>query len=206
MSGSKLNVSQIIAGLVVGVIIGGFGAYFSLYKEIAELKIKVNMQNFGSQNGNNQNANNGGIATGNANSVNVPNLPLDKIIDIIKEQQTIFVKESYGENANQCFTDIDLQKFMAKEVPNTIRNNLQKSNEYLAIVIALKNMDPVKRQQLLSNAQNTFKPTWGEMGRISREGQTDAGQSAEKLIAASIVDLTKNLMSKTKEELVSMMQ
>jgi hypothetical protein len=213
MSNSKFNFSQILPGLIVGIILGGLGAYFGLYREIVSLKTKVNLVNPASSepqikvnvttdNRNDQNSNNNLFKM--SDSIRIPNIAPDKIIDIVKGQQAIFVKESYGENANQCFTDNDLHNFMTKSIPVLVSDNLQKNNEYLAVVIALKNMDVVERQQLLKHAQGTFKPTWGELGHISREGQTDAGQTAEKLIAKSIVELTMNLLTKSIEELKSM--
>jgi hypothetical protein len=108
------------------------------------------------------------------------------LIDIIKDQQRQYVRESYGEAASECFTDDDLQKFKRKEITNTVREILKRNNEYLAIVIAFKKLNSVAQQKLLDDARNTYQQTWAEMGRISREGQTDAGQAAEKMIANEV--------------------
>jgi hypothetical protein len=218
MSSFKFNSAEFISALISGIIIGGIGAYLTLQTEIAELKAKVEVMqidnqsqhlpniNINNQNDNKNVANNDKINEQNQLNTRVPNVPPGKIFDIIRDQQNFFVKESYGTDAYQCFTDDDLQNFLKKGVPQIIRDNLQKSNEYLAIIMAIKEMDAIKRQELLNHAQNSFKPTWGELGHISREGQTDAGQTAEKLIANSIVDLTKGLLNKTNEELNAMLQ
>ncbi len=113
----------------------------------------------------------------------------EKIIDIIKEQQALYVKNSDGIYANQCFTDSDLVRFNAKGILVIVGENLRKSGEFHSVALVINKMNTVDRQKLLLRAQNTFKPTWAELGKISSEGQTDAGQTAEKLIAQAIVDL-----------------
>ena len=45
---------------------------------------------------------------------------------------------------------------------------------------------------LLFALEKIFKPTWEEIGYINKEGQTEAGQIAEKMISKSIVGLIKN--------------
>jgi len=195
----KNIIAGIIAGVIGGVILLILGGYFNVYQSMIELKTKIEQPRE--------------IAMPLENNLNLitrqsrgQSVSPDKILEIIKEQQSFFVKKSYGEYSSQCFTDSDLQIFFSKGVIGTVKENLLKNNEFLAIVLAIKEMNPVERQTLLVRAQNTFKPTWAELGRISSDGQTDAGQTAEKLIAKSIVDLFNELNVKTKEQIESMMQ
>jgi hypothetical protein len=62
-------------------------------------------------------------------------------------------------------------------------------------------MDATKRQNLLDRASTTYKQTWAEMGKVGPEGQTDAGQTAERLIAEAVVEKVKELLKKPDAEL-----
>lgn len=119
-----------------------------------------------------------------------------ELIEIIKQKQKKYVKESYGEAANQCFTDIDLKKFKKSDKIQIIIDELKNDKRFIAAVSALNNLPPDEQQELLDSAMSTYKPTWAELGEISRKGQTDAGQEAEKLIAEAVVNLIKKVMHK----------
>lgn len=193
----KNIIAGIIAGVICGIILLFLGGYFNVYQSMIELKAKIEQPKEIAMPLENH------LIT--RQSIGQSVSPA-KILEIIKEQQSLFVKKSYGEYSLQCFTDSDLQIFISKGVIGTVKENLLKSNEFLAIVIAIKEMNPIERQKLLVRAQNTFKPTWAELGKISPDGQTDSGQTAEKLIAKSIVDLFSELNVKTKEQIELMMR
>lgn len=127
--------------------------------------------------------------------------PKGRLIEIIKAQQSIYVKESWGTEAYQCFTDDDFSTFKDSNIPSKINEELKNDNEFISLVFVIKKMPPNDRQKLLTLAKSTYKRTWDEMGRISREGQTDTGQKAEKLIAKGIVDLISELQKLPKNEL-----
>lgn len=118
------------------------------------------------------------------------------LIKIIKTEQNRYVKESYGEAANQCFTDIDLEVFKKSNVTNKIIKELRKDKQFIKAVSTLKNKSPDEQQKLLDEAMKTYKPTWAELGAINKNGQTDAGQKAERLIAGAVVNLINEILKK----------
>jgi hypothetical protein len=109
--------------------------------------------------------------------------------EIIVEQQRTHVRESYGVRAHECFTEADLDQFIADERPSEIAAALRTSKRFMAVVALLKEMPPEQRQSFLNTCRRPLRPTWSQLGRISGEGQTEAGQQAELLIAQAIVDL-----------------
>lgn len=137
-------------------------------------------------------------------STPVQNPPLpkpDKLIEIILKEQRDNVRESYGELAGQNFTAKDLEDFKKAGTPANITARLKTDAEFLEIVLAIKQMPPTERQKLLLRGVNTFKPTWEQLGRIDRAGQSKAGQMAERMIAEAIVNLVKELSKLSDEEI-----
>jgi len=112
-----------------------------------------------------------------------------KLVDIIKEQQRQYVKASYTEN--NCFSVENLESFKKEKKQDQIVANLMHENSFIDLIISIKNMLPTDKQALLNECSKTARPTWGELGKISSEGQTDAGKEAETLIANAIVDQVK---------------
>ena len=131
----------------------------------------------------------------------IPKVDPKKLLEIIRQQQLNNVKESYGEWAYQCFTDDDLNRFVEKKIPSEIANQLKQNNQFLEVILAIKKLQPSKSQKLLDKCLKISRPTWAELGKISREGQTEAGQKAEKMIAKSIVDLVKELYKLPDDEI-----
>jgi hypothetical protein len=115
----------------------------------------------------------------------------EALLKIIKNKQAKNVRESYGEFASQCFTDDDLSRFIREDRPSSIARGLKKDKSFLSVVGAIKKMHVAERKALFERALATYKLTWAELGKISREGQTEAGQKAERLIAETIVNLAK---------------
>ncbi|MEO0248494.1 MAG: hypothetical protein ABIN58_02900 [candidate division WOR-3 bacterium] len=114
--------------------------------------------------------------------------------EIIEEQQRKNVRESYGIWAHQCFTDDDLNQFISSGQAARIALSLKGSKQFMAVVSALKKLPAKQRQKLLGSCRRPLRKTWAQLGRISSEGQTEAGQQAEKLIADAIVDLVEELI------------
>jgi hypothetical protein len=130
----------------------------------------------------------------------------NKLSRIIKEQQKKYVKASYGTYDYQCFTDKDLEVFKKNNIPEKIASSLKQDKSFRNVIIWLKKMESTKKEQIFNQALDTYKKTWEEMGKISREGQTNAGSEAEKSIAETIVRLAQeqeklpeqDLLKKTK--------
>jgi len=116
------------------------------------------------------------------------------IIDIIKAKQKLYVRESWGERASECFTNDDLERFHNSQTVKKIVDNLRKDKTFLSAIQALKALSPKQRDELLEKAASTYKPTWAQLGKIDRSGQTDAGQQAEKEIAAAVSGLCRELL------------
>jgi hypothetical protein len=117
----------------------------------------------------------------------------EELLEIIKSQQQSEVKESFSELRGQNFSDEDLKEFKEKNVPKLATERLKHDSHFIDVVLAIKRMELISRQKLFITSLQTYKKTWGELKRISREGQTEAGQEAERLIAKAIVDLVKEL-------------
>jgi hypothetical protein len=118
------------------------------------------------------------------------------LISVIKQEQSRYVKGSTGLNKNECFTDEDLAKFEENNTTMKLKNYLQNSKDFRNLVKNIVDMNQNDRTELFSEARNTYKPTFTEIGKVSSAGQTDAGQKAEKEIANTIVDLTDSLISR----------
>jgi hypothetical protein len=132
-----------------------------------------------------------------------PRAKPEELIPIIQERQRNNVRESWGELAHQCFTDNDLARFVQNNATERITESLKREPEFLDVVLAVRQMEPSKRKTLLISADKPLRRTWAEMGRISREGQTEAGQEAERRIATAIVNLVKELVNMTEAEFLA---
>jgi len=126
----------------------------------------------------------------------------ERLIDLIKSQQGKYVRESYGLQAGQCFTDVDYNSFEQDKTTSKIVGQLRQDGDFRTLVSAIKAMQPDKREDLLARAAKTYKSTWAELNMnpttAPREqlikGQTDAGQKAEREIAEAVVDLVKQMI------------
>jgi hypothetical protein len=120
--------------------------------------------------------------------------PDEMLIGIIKSAQKFHIKESWGDRASECFTDLDLERFHNSRVVNGIAVSLRQDEKFIAAVEALRALPLARRAEILDQASFIYKPTWAQLGRIDRSGQTDAGQRAEKEIAEAIVGLARELL------------
>jgi hypothetical protein len=76
-------------------------------------------------------------------------------------------------------------------------------NAFIDLIISIKGMTPTDRQALLERCSKIAKPTWGDLGTISSEGQTDAGTEAELLISKAIVTKINEMMRLSVDEIKS---
>jgi hypothetical protein len=125
----------------------------------------------------------------------------DELLEIIKTQQRLNVKESWGVNMGQNFSNDDLKVFKEKNVTQAITESLRHDDYFIDVVLAIKGMASTPRQKLLGDALKTYKKSWAEFGCINREAQTEAGQEAERLIANAIVRLVNELYTLPVEKL-----
>jgi hypothetical protein len=94
-----------------------------------------------------------------------------------------------------------LDEFKKKATDKIVTNKLRHNGEFLEVVLAIKQMSLSEQQKLLDQALGTYKPTWAARGPISHEGQTEAGQEAERIIAGAVVELVRELSRLSPENL-----
>jgi len=128
----------------------------------------------------------------------------NKLVSVIKDEQRKAVRISYSET--DCFTYTDLENFRNERKTEQIINDLSHQNSFINIVIAIKKMQPVPRQEFLNACSNTAKPTWDQLRNITPEGQTNAGHEAELMISTGIVRKVFDLIRLTPQELEEMYQ
>ena len=116
------------------------------------------------------------------------------LIAIVRNEQRRAVRESYGENAGECFTDDDLAAFRTNRTAEQIVTRLRRDPQFLNVVAAIKALGSTEREDLLAAASAERRKTWRELGHISREGQTEAGRQAETLVALAIVAEVQRLV------------
>jgi hypothetical protein len=198
--------SQAVLLFLAGIITAGAAAYFIVIQEnqkhedkIAELQKQIDQLQKQIP-GQPERANAPGNSSGNSTIKAKPS----KLADFIRTEQSKYVKESFGEEAYESFTQKDLDSFTKEKRPAQIVAELRHNNEFLDIVRAIKAMPPAERQRLLASSRELSHPTWRELGRISREGQTDAGQQAERMIAKAIVAEVERLLELSDDEIKKM--
>jgi hypothetical protein len=189
----QMNWGGIVGGIAVGAILGIAGTLYMNGQQIARLEEQVAQVRSARVTE--------GPGAGGGSVVPAPPMRPEALLETVKEQQRRNVRESFGELSGQCFTDADLQKFIDAKRPAKIAEDLKTDKSFLAAVLALRNLAPPDRQRILDSAAKPLRPTWTELGRISREGQTEAGQRAEVLIAEAIVAQARALMALPEAEL-----
>lgn len=202
----KIDWNKIVVAVLIATILGIGGTIIHQGQQIARLEIKID----GSEKqidelksevkGIHNTISSSNLSGSGQLSVSVKVQP-EKLIEIIKQQQALYVKESWGSEAYQCFTDNDLKKFKESKVTQKITQELRTDNKFIDVVLAIKTIPKGNWQDLKESSLITFKPTWSKIGKISREGQTETGQQAEKMIAKAIVDLVVELVNQSEENI-----
>jgi hypothetical protein len=104
----------------------------------------------------------------------------------IAAAQKANVPESWGTEAYQCFTEADYSAFKSNGSAARIAAKVIAKPEILAAIPVLRGMSKVQLAKTTAEWRRPLRKTWEQLGRISREGQTDAGQRAELDIAIGI--------------------
>lgn len=191
---------QIIGGIIIGAILGIGGTLLTQERQISRLETQVEYlrrQIDQPRSGTEQ-------AEPRSVVAREPKAKPEELISIIQEQQKKNVRESWGELAHQCFTDNDLARFVENKTTERITDSLKRAPRFLDVVLAIRKMQPGGRSALLISADKPLRRTWTELGSISREGQTEAGQDAERMIATAIVNLVKKLANMPEAEFVAL--
>lgn len=119
-----------------------------------------------------------------------------RLVAVIRQQQRLHVRESWGEEDWQCFTWTNLRDFQAGNAPGTVVDVLNADPQFGQLVGEIGAMSASARTYLLARALRTYKPTWAQLGRVTPAGQTDAGQTAEQEIARAVVGLVRQMLDR----------
>jgi hypothetical protein len=138
-----------------------------------------------------------------------PAVDPETLITTIRKKERDNVRESWGIRSDQCFTDVDLEKFKKRNAPAQVSAELQRDNGFIDVVLAIKAMLPNERQKLIDRAARTYHKTWAELAldpattspEQLRAGQTEAGQQAERMIAETIADLIRTLCERSADDI-----
>ncbi len=116
------------------------------------------------------------------------------IITIVEIKQDRHIRKSYREE--DCFTWADLDDLKSSDKLGRMIENLNGNSHFLKMVLETNKLSPEDWNALKERTLNTYLPTWDELGKVGPEGQTQAGQEGQKLIAKMVVDLVTKLRSK----------
>lgn len=179
---------QIWVGVAIGVIAGtvlGIGStFFLLTGKVAHLEAEVDALR-------QQPAPSGGGRTA---SEGTPTANPNDLVALIQGEQRALVRESSSEEKSQCFSEDDLAAFEKGNVVPQLVARLRGDGKFTALVSAIRSQPAYDRAQLLEAADAPLHQTWAQLGHVGRDGQTDAGQHAEKEIATAIVGLVRDLV------------
>lgn len=116
--------------------------------------------------------------------------PPEMLTDVVRWQQRLHVRESTGELASECFTDVDFAAFRRANVPGQVVTQIKAAADFGVITAALRALPRGEQMTALRAARQVARPTWREMGYIDRQGrgQTEAGHAADLQIARAITD------------------
>lgn len=119
----------------------------------------------------------------------------EDLITYVRAAEKIEIRESWGEEAGECFTWADYEAFEHANRPALVAQQLKVTPQFRKLVEMIKAMPQDDRDKLFARAKETARPTWAMMGRISREGTTDAGRKAGLEIARAIVGAVQDLLA-----------
>lgn len=114
--------------------------------------------------------------------------------DLLIQIQHSNVRESWGENSGENFSDEDRKLFLDKKTTDQIVAKLKSDKIFIAAVELVRKMSAEMRVAYLADCRKTRRKTWEEAGRISREGTTVAGAAVEESVARAVVDLAERML------------
>jgi len=191
----KENIPWIFSGIGVAILVAVIG-FFRKGKE-PQSNPKENSQNQNITGNQNYQA-----QSGHDTVINVTHVEKDKavmeagkiksdLLFMVHKIQRKHVRESYGESAHECFTADNLEEFNQNNILEKVCESLSTDTVFLELVGKWQELSLQERKSIISEIRKTYKPTWEQLGGISSDGQTDAGQSAERQIAGVIADLVE---------------
>ncbi len=120
------------------------------------------------------------------------------LLKFVKKQQHRFVRESWGEQAEECFTDLDLLALRQQIASDEVAKRIRADEEFASVVDALKKTNANERKTIFHAAMQVYRRTWREMGyidQVNRSGQTEAGQQGDRLVGQLTIDLVRQTVA-----------
>lgn len=125
-----------------------------------------------------------------------------ELISIIKNYQRKIVRDSWGIQLGEAYTNDDLAVFNQGSVFR-ILDELKKDKVFSDLIKTIKQLPPSQQTDLLNNAENTYRQRWSVLAldpaTATRTqlltGQTEAGSTAERSIAEAIVGYVKGKLN-----------
>ena len=112
-----------------------------------------------------------------------------ELVKQIKSCQRALVRLSYTKT--DCFTSADLENFIAiyaQKIPIILP-----ADQLAPLARRVRALPETEWQPIKTIALKTYRPTWLEQNEVNENGQTEAGQIAEKMVAEFIVDWLESL-------------
>jgi hypothetical protein len=120
----------------------------------------------------------------------------DDLIDYIKSAEAGEIRESWGEQAGQCFTWADYDVFVRNRRAAVVAERVKGTPQFQKLAAMIRALPPTDRERLFARGRDVARPTWAMIGRISTDGTTDAGRRAGLDLARAITDAVKDLASR----------
>lgn len=108
------------------------------------------------------------------------------LLDELGVIQQKYVRESWGEYRGQNFTDEDYKAFVDGKNVDSAVADFAVSERFKKLLPKIRSLARDDWREVLSRIQKQYHPTWSDLGKIDRSGQTEAGQRAEKDIAIAV--------------------
>jgi hypothetical protein len=180
---TRIQWTQVAVGVTVGAVLAGGAVMLALPSRLSYLEGVVDVVRDG-----------GPSQPSPAASRQSAGRP-DAVLTVIAELQRTYVRASYGEMAGQNFSDQDLARFEADGVVTRIVDSLRHQPAFRSAVLDLQAADEALQRDILLRASRPLRRTWAEIGAITPDGQTEAGNRAERLIGAAVAALCRELLS-----------
>lgn len=114
-----------------------------------------------------------------------------ELLEVIRTQQALYIRASWGVEASQNFSAADLEEFHSKQMRTKIADELKADPRFQALALAIRLLPATERDNILRDAATNYRSTWIKIGKIDPLGQTEAGQQAERELAEAIVKLVR---------------
>jgi hypothetical protein len=103
----------------------------------------------------------------------------------IRNAQRAYIRESCGTCGECCFTDADYEAFKYYKIAKNVANEIVTRKEIKEAILVLRKL-PVDIREITKSLRKPLRKTWEQLGRITCQGTTEAGQKAEMDLANAV--------------------